>query len=92
MTIVAWIVLGLIASIVAQTVLGAKYGTAVNMFIGVAGAALGGLLASVLLHVDVLRGFVHVTTWITAIVGSLVLLLIGHAVTNSGPNRVLQRW
>lgn len=90
MTIIAWIVLGLITSVLAQSVLGARRAST-NAMLGVAGATLGGLLASAILHVDVLHGFVHLTSWITAIVGSLVLLLIYHAVSNNSPNQLLRR-
>lgn len=91
MTIIAWMVLGLAATFLSQTVLGAKYGTIVNLLIGVVGAILGGWAAAKALDVDVMHGFVHVTTWFSAIVGSLVLLLVGHAISNHSPNRVLRR-
>lgn len=91
MTIIAWIALGLAAAIAAQTVLGATHSTVVNMLIGIVGALLGGWIASVVVDVDVMHGFFHMTSWITAIVGSLVLLLVGHAISHYAPNDVLRR-
>ncbi len=42
--------------------------------IGVAGALLGGWLATKLFHVVTLHGFFNLSTWLTAIAGSAVLI------------------
>jgi uncharacterized membrane protein YeaQ/YmgE (transglycosylase-associated protein family) len=87
--VIAWIVLGLVAGVVAKTLLGegAKHGIIVTILIGIAGALLGGWVASNLFHIDTMRGFFDVSTWVTAIIGSVVLLLIYHLVTGGGSKR-----
>jgi uncharacterized membrane protein YeaQ/YmgE (transglycosylase-associated protein family) len=90
--IIAWIVLGLVAGVIAKSLLGgrAKHGIIVTILIGIAGALLGGWVASRFFHVDTTRGFFDISTWLTAIVGSVVLLLIYNAITNSS-RRPLRR-
>jgi uncharacterized membrane protein YeaQ/YmgE (transglycosylase-associated protein family) len=46
------------------------------MLVGVAGALIGGFLAGALFDADPLDEFFDISTWLTAIVGSIVLLLI----------------
>jgi uncharacterized membrane protein YeaQ/YmgE (transglycosylase-associated protein family) len=84
MGIIAWIVLGLIAGVIAKTLLGgrAQHGIIVTILIGIAGAVLGGWVASKYFDVDANKGFFDVSTWLTAIAGSVVLLLIYQAITS----------
>jgi uncharacterized membrane protein YeaQ/YmgE (transglycosylase-associated protein family) len=86
MGIIAWIVLGLIAGIIAQSLLGgrAKHGIIVTILVGIAGALLGGWAATELFGIKATGGFFDLSTWIIAIVGSVVLLLIYHLVTSGG--------
>ncbi|WP_328611231.1 GlsB/YeaQ/YmgE family stress response membrane protein [Amycolatopsis sp. NBC_00345] len=81
MSIIAWIILGLVAGVIAKSLLGrrAKHGVIVTILIGVAGALLGGWVAAQYLGIDATKGFFDLSTWVTAIVGSVVLLLIYHA-------------
>jgi uncharacterized membrane protein YeaQ/YmgE (transglycosylase-associated protein family) len=83
MSILAWIVLGLVAGVIAKSLLGgrAKHGAIVTILIGVAGALLGGWVAATYLGIDATQGFFDLTTWVTAIVGSVVLLLIYHTIS-----------
>jgi uncharacterized membrane protein YeaQ/YmgE (transglycosylase-associated protein family) len=83
MGIIAWIVLGLAAGIIAKWLLGgrAKHGVIVTILIGVAGALLGGWVASALFGIDAVGGFFEIRTWITAILGSVVLLLLYYVVS-----------
>jgi uncharacterized membrane protein YeaQ/YmgE (transglycosylase-associated protein family) len=92
-SIIAWIVLGLIAGIIAKKLLGGreKHGLVVTMLVGVAGALLGGWVASTLLHIDAIQGFFNVSTWITAIIGSVALLLVHHAIATRGRKTLLRR-
>ncbi|MFJ6211773.1 GlsB/YeaQ/YmgE family stress response membrane protein [Streptomyces sp. NPDC092296] len=77
MGIIGWVVLGLIAGAIAKAVLpgrdpGGLIGTTV---IGVAGAFVGGWLSATFLHRSVARQFFDGATWVSAVAGSLVLLI-----------------
>jgi uncharacterized membrane protein YeaQ/YmgE (transglycosylase-associated protein family) len=76
MGVIAWIVLGIIAGIIAEHVVSGRrsHGIIVTCLIGVAGALLGGWIATKIFHVVSLQGFFNLSTWITALVGSVVLL------------------
>jgi uncharacterized membrane protein YeaQ/YmgE (transglycosylase-associated protein family) len=92
MSIIGWIVLGLIAGVIAKSLLGgrAKHGVIVTIVIGIAGALLGGWAASKFFHIAATGGFFDLSTWIIAIIGSVVLLLIYHTIT-SGTLRTNRR-
>ena len=77
MGFVAFLILGLIAGAIAKQLLpGAQGGgLLMTMLLGVVGALLGGWLAGVLFDVD-LGGFFEIRTWLIAIVGSMVVLVI----------------
>jgi uncharacterized membrane protein YeaQ/YmgE (transglycosylase-associated protein family) len=76
MGIIAWIVLGLISGLVAEYLTGRKTGLLVAAVIGVLGALAGGFLAKVIFGVDGIKDFFSISTWITAIIGSLLLFLV----------------
>jgi uncharacterized membrane protein YeaQ/YmgE (transglycosylase-associated protein family) len=87
MGIIAWIILGLVAGMVAKMLVPGRdrHGLIITTLIGIAGALLGGFLATRLFHVSGTRGFFDLSTWVTAIAGAAVLLLAFHLV--SGQNR-----
>ena len=89
MSIVGWIVLGLIAGVIAKSLLGgrAQHGIIVTILIGIAGALLGGWAATKFFGIDSTGGFFDLSTWIIAIIGSVVLLLIYHVITNGSRGR-----
>ncbi|MFI6422646.1 GlsB/YeaQ/YmgE family stress response membrane protein [Streptomyces sp. NPDC050842] len=78
MGIIAWIILGLLAGIIAKMLMPGKDpgGFIITTLIGIAGALLGGWLGKVIFGVDSVDGFFELSTWIAAIVGSLVLLAL----------------
>ncbi len=78
MGIIAWIILGLLAGMIAKAILPGDDpgGFIVTAIIGVAGALLGGFLAKVLFDAKPLDNFFDLSTWITAIAGSIILLVI----------------
>jgi uncharacterized membrane protein YeaQ/YmgE (transglycosylase-associated protein family) len=84
MSILGWIVLGLIAGVIAKSVLGgrAQHGVIVTIVIGIAGALLGGWADTKFFGIAATGGFFDLSTWLIAIIGSVVLLLIYHAITN----------
>ena len=82
MGIIAWIVIGIIVGAIAEHLISGResHGIVVTCVIGVAGALLGGWLATKLFHIHSLQGFFNLSTWITAIAGSVVLLGAIHLV------------
>ena len=86
MGIIAWIVLGLGAGLLANMLIPGRrsQGLVITCVIGIAGALLGGWLATKLFHVVTLHGFFNLSTWLTAIAGAAVLLLAYHLVTSRG--------
>jgi uncharacterized membrane protein YeaQ/YmgE (transglycosylase-associated protein family) len=89
MGIIAWIVLGLGAGLLANMLIPGRrsQGLVLTCVIGVAGALLGGWLATRLFHVHTLQGFFNLSTWLTAIAGAAVLLLAYHLFTSRGNTR-----
>ena len=90
MSVIAWIVLGLAAGLLANMLIPGKrqQGLILTCLIGVAGALLGGWAATKLFHIHSLQGFFNAPTWLTAIAGAAVLLLAYHLVTGrSGRSR-----
>jgi uncharacterized membrane protein YeaQ/YmgE (transglycosylase-associated protein family) len=85
MGIIAWIVLGLVAGLLANLLIPGRrtQGLIVTCLIGVAGALGGGWAAVEIFHVHTLHGFFNLSTWITAIVGAAILLLIFHLFSTS---------
>jgi uncharacterized membrane protein YeaQ/YmgE (transglycosylase-associated protein family) len=77
MGILAWIILGLIAGAIAKLILPGKQGGGwiVTLLLGVVGALLGGWLGSVLFNAP-LQDFWSLQTWLLAIGGAIVVLLI----------------
>jgi uncharacterized membrane protein YeaQ/YmgE (transglycosylase-associated protein family) len=78
MGIIAFIILGLLAGIIAKAILPGDDpgGIIVTTLIGIAGALIGGFLAAALFGAHPLDEFFDISTWLTAIIGSIVLLLI----------------
>ena len=81
MGILGWIILGLLAGAIAKAILpgddpGGIIGT---MVIGIVGAIIGGFIASAL-NIGDLDEFFDIGTWLIAIAGSLLLLLLVRAV------------
>ena len=88
MGIVAWIVLGLAAGLLANMLIPGRrsQGLILTCVIGVAGALGGGWVATRLFHIHSLQGFFNLSTWLTAIVGAAVLLLAYHLVSGRSGN------
>jgi uncharacterized membrane protein YeaQ/YmgE (transglycosylase-associated protein family) len=89
MSIIAWIILGLFAGLLANMLVPGKRseGLILTCLIGIAGALGGGWVASRLFHVHSLHGFFNLSTWLTAIAGSAVLLLVSHLFMGRGSSR-----
>ena len=94
MGIIAWIVLGLAAGLIANMLIPGRrsQGLILTCLIGVAGALGGGWVATKLFHIHTLHGFFNLSTWLTAIAGAAVLLLAYHLVSaRSGHSRRFAR-
>ncbi len=77
MGILSWIVVGLIAGVIAKLLLPGRDpgGCIITMLIGIAGAILGGFIVGLFVGGDVVTG-VNVTTILVAVLGAIVLLLL----------------
>ncbi|MEV1044546.1 GlsB/YeaQ/YmgE family stress response membrane protein [Streptomyces sp. NPDC049916] len=78
MSIIGWIILGLLAGVIAKILLPGRDpgGIVGTTLIGVAGAFVGGWLSSQFLDRPISNEFYDTATWIAAIAGSLVLLIL----------------
>ena len=86
MGIIAFIILGAIAGAIAKALLPGDDpgGFIITTIIGIVGAILGGFLAAALFNADPMDEFWDLSSWLTAIVGAIVLLLIYRAVAGRG--------
>ena len=78
MGIIAFIILGLLAGLIAKAILPGEDpgGIIITTLIGIAGALIGGFLAAALFGAHPLDEFFDISTWLTAIIGAIILLLI----------------
>jgi uncharacterized membrane protein YeaQ/YmgE (transglycosylase-associated protein family) len=74
--IIGWIVLGFLAGVIAKAIMPGeeRVGFFVTLLLGVAGALLGGFLATALGLGDPIDEFFDLSTWVAAVVGSLIIL------------------
>jgi uncharacterized membrane protein YeaQ/YmgE (transglycosylase-associated protein family) len=75
MSIIAWIVLGLIAGAIAKAILPGPGGLLGTLVVGVVGALLGGWLGSAIFGIG-LEDIWSLQTWLVAIIGAVVVLFI----------------
>lgn len=82
MGILGWIVLGLAAGAIAKLILPGRQGGGwiITLILGIVGALLGGFLGSVLFNAP-LEDFFSIQTWLLAIGGAIIVLLIYGLVT-----------
>jgi uncharacterized membrane protein YeaQ/YmgE (transglycosylase-associated protein family) len=92
MGIIAFIILGLLAGAIAKWLMPGNDpgGWIVTALIGVAGALLGGFLAGALFDADPMDEFFDISSWLTAIVGSIILLVIYRLVVDRRGGRALR--
>jgi uncharacterized membrane protein YeaQ/YmgE (transglycosylase-associated protein family) len=91
MGIIGWLVLGLVAGAIAKAIHpgddpGGLLGT---LAVGVAGALLGGFIASAL-GIGAIGSFFSLGTWLIAIGGALLLLIIYGAIVGRRGGRMAQ--
>ena len=82
MGIIGWIVLGLLAGAIAKAILPGNQGGGwlITLVLGVVGALLGGFIGSAVFGIG-LEDFFSIQTWIVAILGALLVLVIYGFVT-----------
>ena len=81
MSIIAWIVLGLIAGWLAgQFMRGGGYGMVGDIVLGILGAIVGGWLTGLILGRDMMTGF-NIESLIVAVIGAVVLIAISRLFT-----------
>jgi len=85
MGIIAFLVLGLLAGAIAKAIMPGEDpgGIIVTTVIGVVGALAGGFLAAAVFGAHPLDDFFDISTWVTAIFGSIILLAIYRVVTGN---------
>ncbi|MCW2288168.1 GlsB/YeaQ/YmgE family stress response membrane protein [Leucobacter luti] len=77
MSFIAFLILGLIAGAIAKAILPGEHGGGwfMTLLLGVVGAMLGGWLGGLIFGAD-LGAFWSLSTWLLAIGGSIIVLLI----------------
>ena len=85
MGIIAFLILGLLAGAIAKAIMPGEDpgGIIVTTIIGVVGALVGGFLAAAVFGAHPLDEFFDISTWLTAIFGSIILLAIYRVVTRN---------
>ena len=93
MGILGWILLGLIAGAIAKALMPGDDpgGLVVTMLIGIVGAVVAGFLAAALFDADPIDEFFDISTWLTAIVGALVVLFVYRSVAGGRRRTVFRR-
>lgn len=86
MSILAWIVVGLIAGWLAGMVMkGGGYGIVGDILVGIVGALLGGFLASVLIGAQDTVNGINLVSIVTAFIGSVILIAAVRALPGRSP-------
>lgn len=88
MSIIGWIILGLIAGAIAKAILPGRQGGGwiITLLLGIVGALLGGWIGSAIFNVNI-SSFWSLSTWLLAIGGSIIVLLIYGLITRGGRRR-----
>jgi uncharacterized membrane protein YeaQ/YmgE (transglycosylase-associated protein family) len=84
LSFLAFLLLGLIAGAIAKAILPGKQGGGwfITLLLGVVGALLGGWLGGLLFGAN-LQEFWSIQTWLLAIVGSIIVLLVYGLITRN---------
>jgi uncharacterized membrane protein YeaQ/YmgE (transglycosylase-associated protein family) len=84
--IIAWLIFGGIAGWIASMIMGtdAQQGMLMNIIVGIVGAFIGGFIARLLGFGSESFAFFDIGSWITAILGAVILLFLVKAVTGRG--------
>jgi uncharacterized membrane protein YeaQ/YmgE (transglycosylase-associated protein family) len=80
--LIATIVVGLIAGLVASWLMKAKTGILMDLILGVVGGVLGGWITSLILGVNLVSGF-NVTSIVVALLGAILVIFIYRLITKN---------
>jgi uncharacterized membrane protein YeaQ/YmgE (transglycosylase-associated protein family) len=87
--IIGWILLGLLAGIIAKWIIPGDQpgGFIITTIVGIVGALVAGFIAQAIGFGDPIDEFFDFSTWLAAIIGAIALLLIWQSVANRGRRR-----
>jgi uncharacterized membrane protein YeaQ/YmgE (transglycosylase-associated protein family) len=82
MGIIGWILLGLLAGVIAKAIMPGAEGVGIILttLLGIGGALLGGFLATALGFGDPIDEFFDLSTWVAAIVGALIIIYLWNVI------------
>ena len=87
MSIIGWLVLGLIAGFIASKIVNKSgEGVVLDIVLGIVGAVVGGFIFNAIGHVGV-TGF-NLWSMVVAIIGAIVVLVLYHALTGRSRSSV----
>jgi uncharacterized membrane protein YeaQ/YmgE (transglycosylase-associated protein family) len=88
MSFLGFLLLGLIAGAIAKAILPGKQGGGwvITLILGVVGALVGGWIGGAVFGVGY-DGFFSIESWLIAIVGSIIVLLVYGLIVGRGKNR-----
>lgn len=90
MGIIGWIILGLLAGLIARSIVRGPGpgGLILTTLLGIAGALVGGFVAKALGFGDPIDEFFDLSTWVAAIIGAIgILWIYGMFVARRGVRR-----
>lgn len=90
MGIIAFLILGLVAGLIAKALMPGEDGGGLfmTMLLGVVGALVAGFAAGAIFDIDPMDGFFEISTWLAAITGSVVVLALYRVVTGEKRDRI----
>ncbi len=84
MSLLAWIVVGLIAGWLASMVMHSRGGIVYDLILGIVGAVVGGFLASAVFGGDYTTG-INITTIVVAFLGAVIAIAVVRALPGRSP-------
>lgn len=86
MGVLGWVLLGLVGGAIAKAILPGEQpgGIIVTIVLGIVGAVLGGAIARAIGLGNPVDEFFDLSTWLAAIIGAIVVLLVWGAVSGRG--------
>ena len=75
MGIIVWIVVGAIAGVITNLIMGGKEGVIPTTILGIIGAVVGGFLAGTVLKVADVTG-INITSIVVAVIGAIIVVLV----------------